>query len=68
MNKLLSYLSTNEQTEEEKQNYYRAINSGRKFYWKVTTKTCIFTYSPTEYYKALIIARATRNKVQVVFV
>ena len=68
MNKLFNFFMNNEQTVEEKQQYDSAINSGRKFYWKVATRTCTFTYSPTEYYKALIIARATRNKVQAVFV
>ena len=56
------------QTEQEKQEYSKAVLSGRKRRWRVQTARCVFNFKQDEYYKALFVARATRNKVQAVFI
>ena len=56
------------QTEQEKQEYSKAVSSGRAHRWRVQTARCVFNFKQDEYYKALFVARATRNKVQAVFV
>lgn len=56
------------QTEQEKQEYSLAVLSGRTHCWRVQTARCVFNFKQDEYYKALFVARATRNKVQAVFV
>ena len=56
------------QTEQEKQEYSRAVLSGRAYRWRVQTARCVFNFKQNEYFKALFVARATRNKVQAVFV
>ena len=58
----------NIQTKQEKQEYSRAVLSGRAHRWRVKTARCVFNFKQDEYYKALFVARATRNKVQAVFV